>query len=286
LRHADKKEEAADSLPASLAWGAILPIVLLLGLTGWFLWTEGKAGLPQGAALIEILGNENLDPADVMFRASLWALGASLLLALVIGRSGLKPLARAMLQTLRQLSKALVVLCLAWTLAHAIQELSAAAFMKDLLGDTLPVSLLPAAVFLVASLTSFATGSSFTTMGVLTPMAVPLAFQMTIGLEPAFAATIQFATAGAVLTGACWGDHCSPISDTTVLASIGCDCDHVQHVRTQLPYALICGSLSLLLGSLAVGLGVSVWICLGAGALASILTVRVLGRLPLEDQAA
>ena len=191
-----------------------------------------------------------------------------------------------MFQTLRQLSKALLVLCLAWTLAHAIQELNAAAFMKDLLGETLPVSLLPAAVFLVASLTSFATGSSFTTMGVLTPMAVPLAFQMTIGLEPAFASTIQFAAAGAVLTGACWGDHCSPISDTTVLSSIGCDCDHVQHVQTQLPYALICGTLSLLLGSLAVGLGVSIWICLAGGSLSCILTVRLLGRPPFEDQVA
>ena len=89
---------------------------------------------------------------------------------------------------------------------------------------------------------------------------------------------LHYAASGAVLSGACWGDHCSPISDTTVLSSLGTGCDHIEHVRTQMPYALVCGLISVLLGSLPVMLGLSVWACIALGIATCWLAVRVLGQ--------
>ena len=86
-------------------------------------------------------------------------------------------------------------------------------------------------------------------------------------------------TVASILSGSVWGDHCSPISDTTILSSAASGCDHVQHVRTQLPYALFAALLAVVLGSLPVGYGVyPAWVGLLLGFGAVVLSVRVLGR--------
>jgi Na+/H+ antiporter NhaC len=107
-------------------------------------------------------------------------------------------------------------------------------------------------------------------------MVVPLTFAIAPDSMP-----IAFAAVGAVLSGACWGDHCSPISDTTVLSSLGTGCDHVAHVRTQLPYAFATGIISVVAGTLPVGFGAPWWLCLLLGLGACVATVQVLGRDPL-----
>ncbi|TWT90653.1 Malate-2H(+)/Na(+)-lactate antiporter [Pseudobythopirellula maris] len=121
--------------------------------------------------------------------------------------------------------------------------------------------LLPTVVFLLASVTAFCTGTSFGTMGLLIPMVIPLAFAVADptapGGDPLFLAAL-----GGVLAGAIFGDHCSPISDTTILSSQASGCDHVAHVRTQLPYAMVTATVAVLLGTLPVGLGVPVWVLL------------------------
>lgn len=103
--------------------------------------------------------------------------------------------------------------------------------------------LLPAVVFLISSVISFATGTSWGTYAIMIPIALPLAFQFS-GQQ---VDTLVLASFAAVAGGGVFGDHCSPLSDTTVLSSLGSACDHIDHVRTQLPYALAVAVVTLLL---------------------------------------
>lgn len=123
----------------------------------------------------------------------------------------------------------------------------------------LPLWLLPTLIFVLAAATAFATGTSWGTMGLLMPLTIPLV----AGLQPeADAGTpVMLACVGGVLSGAIFGDHCSPISDTTVLSAQASGCDLIAHVWTQMPYALLAAGLSILLGTLPVGLGLPVWAC-------------------------
>ena len=121
---------------------------------------------------------------------------------------------------------------------------------------------------------SFATGTSWGTMAILTPLAVPLALDATPDGSHVLAATVA-----AILGGSVFGDHCSPISDTTILSSMASGCDHVDHVRTQLPYALFAAAVAIVVGYLPVALtDAPVWIFLAIGAAAIVIFMRVVGR--------
>jgi Na+/H+ antiporter NhaC len=169
---------------------------------------------------------------------------------------------------------AFVVLTLAWSLGQVCTDLETAAFLKSAVGPNMPPSLLPAAIFLVAAAVSFATGTSWGTMAILTPLAVPLALVSTSDDPGILAASVA-----AILGGAVFGDHCSPISDTTILSSMASGCDHVDHVRTQLPYALLAASVAVLIGYLAyAATKVPAWILLVVGVAVIALSIRVVGR--------
>jgi len=116
--------------------------------------------------------------------------------------------------------------------------------------------LFPALLFIVASLTSFATGTSWGTMAILIPTAIPIAFQLDGGSY----GLVTMICLGAILDGAIFGDHCSPISDTTIMSSISSSCDHIHHVRTQIPYSLTVAGLALVFGYIPAALGVPSWI--------------------------
>ncbi|MFT7521793.1 MAG: Na+/H+ antiporter NhaC [Kiritimatiellia bacterium] len=137
-----------------------------------------------------------------------------------------------------------------------------------------PAWTLPSLVFLMAAGTAFATGTSFGTMGILLPLAIPLAF----GIEGSDNGPILLGSISAVLAGSILGDHASPISDTTVLSAIGSGVDLVDHVRTQLPYALIAGLISLLVGYLPAGLGVSPWLLIPIGSAMCVGVVWFFGK--------
>jgi Na+/H+ antiporter NhaC len=117
-------------------------------------------------------------------------------------------------------------------------------------------------------------------MAILFPLVIPLAISMGGVVDPGAGApySLLLGSIAGVMAGAIFGDHCSPISDTTVLSSTASACDHVDHVRTQLPYALAVALIGVLLGTIPVGMGVSPWICLMAGGAALVLVVRYLGR--------
>ncbi len=257
------------------SWAAA-PIVVLLGSTvGWLLvdgWIHTEpSGSPFLLRFAALLGAAN--PYHAMLFGSALALVVAGLGAVRARRQS--EALRAARTHLRQVAGALSVLFLAWALASAIDDTGASRVLATTLTGTMAPASWPAAVFLIAAGTAFATGTSFGTMGMLIPIALPVVLQLAPG-----DATILHATTAAVLAGACLGDHASPISDTTVLAAVGTGCSLVEHVRTQAPYALTAGALAVLCGYLPVGAGVSVWLCLAVGSAATVGAVLLLGRPP------
>jgi Na+/H+ antiporter NhaC len=144
-----------------------------------------------------------------------------------------------------------VILILAWSLSGVIKELGTAIFLANTLENAIPAFILPAIIFVLGSIMSFATGTSYGTMGILMPLAIPIAHTMSGGDHQFMLLAIS-----AVLSGAILGDHCSPISDTTILSSMGAAADHLDHVKTQLVYAITVGAVATLLGYIPLALGV------------------------------
>jgi Na+/H+ antiporter NhaC len=146
--------------------------------------------------------------------------------------------------------------------------------------------LLPLITFILASGISFATGTSWGTMAILIPIIFPLgaALPGAEGLSPAVAETILLASISAVLAGAVFGDHCSPISDTTIMSSMASGADHIDHVRTQMPYAAVVASVAILTGYLPAGWGLSPWLSMLMGFSILAVLLRTIGRRPEETQ--
>jgi Na+/H+ antiporter NhaC len=144
---------------------------------------------------------------------------------------------------------------------------------------------LPTLIFVLAGFTAFATGTSWGTMGIIMPLAIPLAGSLLSSGGPVDPNdSIFLATIAGVLAGAIFGDHCSPISDTTVLSSNASGCDHLAHVWTQMPYALVVFLVSILFGTLPIGFGLAPWwICLPVGTVALVGIMYFVGQ-PIETE--
>ena len=126
---------------------------------------------------------------------------------------------------------------LSFAFGDAVKAFGTGTFVSELLGSDFPLLLVAPLLFVTAGVMAFATGTSWGTFAVLIPIAMPLA--ASTGLEPAF-------LVAAVLGGGIFGDHSSPISDSTIVASMASGCDHIEHVKTQLPYNLVAGALTLI----------------------------------------
>ena len=184
----------------------------------------------------------------------------------------------------RQMGPALLILWFAWALSAMTEKnaLDTGGYLSSILSDRLDVHLLPTAVFLIAGAMAFSTGTSWGTMAILTPLSIGLALRLDAEGGPDGA--IALATCGSVLAGAIFGDHCSPISDTTVLSSRASGCDHVAHVRTQMPYAMVVGVVCIIGGTIPAAFGVSPWISLFLGTVLIVAVVRSFGKLPRETE--
>jgi Na+/H+ antiporter NhaC len=269
--HDDPSNRAAPGIP-HLAHVAVLPIAVVVTGTilGLFLDGGGAAGLFSFAAWREAFGDAE-NGTFVMAMATV--AGSAVLFALVLGRRLLSATeaVRAYGKGVWSMGLAVVILVLAWAIKAVCDDLGADRFLVAALGDSVPPLVVPLVVFLLAAVVAFSTGTSWGTMAILIPVAVPLSFH--VG-----GAALTFVTMAAVLDGAIFGDHCSPISDTTVMSSIATGCDHMDHVRTQVPYALTTMTAAALFGYLWNGLGLPWWagMVVGLGLLA--LAVRLLGR--------
>ena len=165
-----------------------------------------------------------------------------------------------------------VILILAWSLGSVIKELGAAEYLVEALNGAIPAFLLPSLIFILGAIISFSTGSAYGTMSILMPLAIPLAYK--INPEMSFV----IVSTSAVLTGAIFGDHCSPISDTTILSSMGAGCNHIDHVKTQMWYALFVAAITILFGYIPAGFGLPIYIVLPMSCVALFIGVMIFGK--------
>jgi Na+/H+ antiporter NhaC len=174
----------------------------------------------------------------------------------------------------------MIILILAWSLSDVTAALHTASYLVTLLAGSIPVAWIPAIAFILAATTAFTTGTSWGTMAILMPLIIPLAWAvMTVsGIADPSGMHILYSSVACVLAGAVWGDHCSPISDTTVLSSIASGCNHIEHVRTQLPYAVLVGVVAILFGSIPGGFGLPPWISLLVGVAVLYAVLKIFGR--------
>ncbi len=268
-------EASGTKTPRHRALLAAIPIGALLAVTGSSLWIQGTQKAGAGARLFEIVAGA--DGYAAMLHGALAAIVLAGVIAVVMRALKPEEVTEAAVEGIRGIVPAFIVLFLAWSMGKAIGQLDAAGFLVSALGPAVPAWSLPTVVFVLAAAIAFATGTSFGTMAVLIPLAIPLAFAIDGG-----SMTIALATSASVLSGATWGDHCSPISDTTVLSSTGAGCDHAAHVETQLPYALAAGAVSIVLGTLPAGFGIAPGWLLIPGALTCFAIVWLVGRPVVE----
>jgi Na+/H+ antiporter NhaC len=237
-------------------WYFAAPIVVLVAVTGFGLLYSG--GWPGKAPIEALKGAATAD-------AILWGVfsACGLLLAILVGhaRVELEAVSDSIFEGFKMVMFPVAVLSLAWTIGSVSEALGVGPYVVSVAEGVITASLLPAVVFLAAAIISFSIGTSWGTMGIMFPVAVPLAHSLGAPLPGAI---------GAILTGSLFGDHCSPISDTTVLSSMFAGSDHVDHVNTQIPYAVLCGSVGTVL-FLASGYGVSPVPLLGAGLVALVV---------------
>ena len=232
---------------------------------------------------------QNIVGSANSYTAMMWASLASVVVAVLLSVTQriltLEEAMDAWYAGMRSMLLAVIILILAWSLSNVNDALGTATWLTERLSDTLSPGIVPALVFLLAAATAFATGSSWGTMGILMPLVIPLAWGVLAadGLHTSGDYThIIYSTVSAVLAGAVWGDHCSPISDTTILSSLASQCDHIDHVRTQLPYALTVGVVGLLLGTIPTGYNVPWWVMLPICAAVLFAIIRFVGQ-PVED---
>ncbi len=265
----DPIEEPPQSVtPTPRAINALIPIGVLVVSVFCGLLSTG-----EGETLLIRFGNGD------SYKAMMWGSLLSVLAAgaLSVGQRlmTLEATVEAWFGGVKSLLHGLLILILAWALSAVTQALGTADLLGSLVHGNLPIQLLPALVFILSALVSFAVGSAWGTMAVVLPIALQIVWQQ---LGPAVASggpaieVLLPLTVACVLGGAVFGDHCSPISDTTVISSTATGCDHLQHVKTQLPYALLVAGVGLVFGIVPVAYGLPWWI---AGALAAIVLTLV-----------
>jgi Na+/H+ antiporter NhaC len=277
--------ETGENIPARW-YNAVIPVVIvIMGTFAGLVYT----GI-QNSDLIEthhsfftrlsvIIGNSD------SYKALLWASLLATIVAVVLSVSQriltLQQSVEAIINGFKTMLSAIVILILAWSLALVTQHLHTADFISKILVDSsLSPIFVPLITFVLAALVAFSTGSSWGTMAILYPLILPVSWLITqeYGYEYNQSLNIFYNVVASVLAGSVLGDHCSPISDTTILSSLASSCNHIDHVRTQMPYALTVGAVASLVGVLPAALGISSWITFPLGFAVLYLIVRVFGK--------
>ncbi len=287
--------DAADQ-PRGAAINAILPIVITIVVVVWLLAVTGMQAesvvtapaFDDFRAWGQIIGQG--DSYVALVYGGLAGLAVALVLNGIQRRLAPGEVRRALLEGFGHVMPALIILWLAWTLSNLTGDeyLTTGRFLADQISSTqFPAAFMPTIVFVLSAGIAFATGTSWGTMAIVMPMSIPLVYQLVqndLGIaQPAPDHYLLVASIGSVLAGAIFGDHCSPISDTTILSSRSSDCDHIAHVRTQMPYALVVGLVSIFCGTLPAGFGVNSWLLLALGMVVLVLVLLIAGRRVTDD---
>ena len=204
---------ASDSPRRSILLNFALPVMIIIGTNLWTFIVLGRASVLEAFML-----------ACAVLGVTMWFQRVDSLQGLV----------QTALAGIKGVMGAVLILALAYCINTVSQEMQTAAYVVELTGDSMSPGLLPVLAFVISGFVAFSTGTSFGTYAIMIPIVIPMAIQFSGG-EVGSLVVISFA---AVAGGGVFGDHCSPLSDTTVLSSLGGACDHIDHTRTQLPYAL------------------------------------------------
>ncbi|MDU4862890.1 MAG: Na+/H+ antiporter NhaC family protein [Terrisporobacter othiniensis] len=267
-------------------WNAIIPIgILIVGSLVAFYYS-GYSTIMSGndASLIQIFNNSplsfvaireafsNADASVALFQSALFA--GIVAIAMGVGKK-IFTVSQGLdiwVDGMKTLVITCVILICAWSLSSVIKELGTARYLIQLLSGSVPAFLLPSIIFVLGGIISFATGTSYGTMGILMPLTIPLAHSISPDMS------YIIVCVSAVLTGSIFGDHCSPISDTTILSSMGAGCNHIDHVRTQMPYALFVGSIAILFGYIPAGMGLPIYLIMPLAFVAMFIGIQILGK--------
>ena len=219
------------------------------------------------------------------YKALLWASVLSLLTAIVMtmlrGDMKFGKIMEEMVEGFKAMFNAVLILTLAWSIALVTKDMHTAEFVSQLLVQwSLSPTVVPVLTFLLAALIGFSTGTSWGTMAILYPLILPASWLLCQGRGMSVDATMPlfYNVVASVLAGSVMGDHCSPISDTTIMSSLASSCNHLQHVSTQMPYALTVGGVALLIGVLPTALGLPSWVAFLTGFAVLWLVVRFVGK--------
>lgn len=267
------------------SFNAIIPVVVVIvgtiaGLlvTGWDEIILNDPELSFSRKLSGIIGN-----AD-SYQALLWSSLAGLFVAIVLTISqklmSLHQSVNAAIGGFKTMLSAIIILVLAWSLALVIEDLHTADLLTSIMSDNVSPYLVPTITFLLAAVVAFSTGSSWGTMAILYPLMLPASWAICTasGLDAETTLSIFHNVVACVLAGAVLGDHCSPISDTTILSSLASSCNHINHVKTQMPYALTVGAAAILFGILPASFGVSFFITIPIGIIALYFLIDKIGK--------
>ncbi len=247
-------------------YNGVIPIlVIIVGTIIGLIYTGINSLQEQGIIdynIQDIIANSD------SYLALLWgSLSACVVAAIMIISQrimNLKETVDAWFLGIRSMLLAIIILTLAWAIGSITNEIKTADYIISLISDVVNPRFLPVIVFIVCGATSFATGTSWGTMAIMFPIVIPLAATVT-GMQnynPQESTLILQGVISSVLAGCVWGDHCSPISDTTILSSMASGCNHIDHVRTQLPYAIVVGVVCMIFGDILTAYGLSPYISL------------------------
>ena len=274
-------------------WNAIIPIgVLIIGALIAFYWSGYTTILGgEDKALITLMQNSPLsfqgifealsqsDASVALFQAALLASIVAIVMAVLQKIMTIEEAISEWVGGMKTIVITGVILLLAWSLGGVIGDLGTADYLVGVLADTIPIFILPTLIFVLGALISFATGTSYGTMSILMPLTIPLAWA--VNPEMGF---VIVCTSG-VLTGAIFGDHCSPISDTTILSSMGTSCNHIAHVSTQIYYAIFVAVIAIVFGYIPAGFGIQWYISIPVAIVAMYVGLRLLGEKVTFEEA-
>ena len=267
-------------------WNAVIPILtLIIGALIAFYWSGYTSILGgEDQALITLMKTAPLsfngifealsasDASVALFQAALLASIVAIVMAVGEKILTIEEAISEWIGGMKTIVITGVILLLAWSLGAVIGEVGTADYLVGVLKNSIPAFIVPSLIFILGALISFATGTAYGTMSILMPLAIPLGWAVSTG-DMGFTIVC---TSG-VLTGAIFGDHCSPISDTTILSSMGTSCNHIDHVQTQIYYAVFVAAVAILIGYIPAGLGVPWYISIIVGVIVMYVGLRIIG---------
>ena len=267
-------------------WNAIIPIgTLIVGALLAFYWSGYTAILGgQDQALITLMKTAPLsfkgvfealsasDASVALFQAALLASIVAIVMAVGEQILSIEDAISEWIGGMKTIVITGVILLLAWSLGGVIGEIGTADYLVGVLSGSIPQFIVPTLVFVLGALISFATGTAYGTMSILMPLAIPLGWAVSTGDM-----NFTIVCTSGVLTGAIFGDHCSPISDTTILSSMGTSCNHIDHVQTQIYYAVFVACIAIFIGYIPAAFGVPWFVCIPAGIVVMFVGLKILG---------